>query len=55
MQCVNVSITDDGIGERDETFIVELTNVSSGILGEPARAIVTIIDDDGTLNGCCTL
>ena len=44
-QSVNVSIIDDNIDERDETFTVVLSNVQNALV-EDGRATGSIMDDD---------
>ena len=39
-------VRDDILFERDETFIVEIVSVSSGVIGERSTAQVTIFDND---------
>ena len=41
-----VSILDDDKEELDETFTVAIVSTSSGFVGDPSEAIVTITDDD---------
>ena len=51
---VPVSIIDDNCREEDETFNGELTvapGQPSVILGSPDQTIITIVDDDGNING----
>jgi len=43
---VLIPITDDGVGEIVERFLVFLSDVTGGNLGSPTTAKVTIIDDD---------
>ncbi|HYY93197.1 MAG TPA: Calx-beta domain-containing protein, partial [Pyrinomonadaceae bacterium] len=42
----DVLITDDGLQEAGETFNVTLSNPTGAVLGTPARAAVTINDND---------
>jgi hypothetical protein len=42
----SVFVTDDGVKEANETFSVVLSNAANAVLGSPASAIVTIIDND---------
>lgn len=44
----SVPVLDDASNEGDENFIVSLSNPSGGILGGPASAKVTIIDDEAS-------
>ena len=41
-----MSILDDDKEELDETFTVAIVSTSSGFIGDPSEAIVTITDDD---------
>jgi hypothetical protein len=43
---VTVPITEDGVVECPETFGVTLSNLVGGLLGAPASAVVTILDND---------
>ena len=44
---VTVSITNDSVGEGDETVVHSLANPSGGsVLGNPSAATLTIVDDD---------
>ena len=45
MMCLTVTISNDDRVENDETFLVILTLVSSGV--ELGQTTVTILDDDG--------
>ena len=45
-QCITVMTVDDNLFERNETFTVELTNLTGAIASENTTT-VTIIDDDG--------
>jgi hypothetical protein len=46
-QTILVPINDDGASEGPETFMVQLSEPSSGcVLGSPAAAVVTIVDDE---------
>src|SRR6185369_12869645 len=42
----SVFVTDDGVKEANETFSVGLSNAANAVLGSPASATVTIIDND---------
>ena len=45
---IDVSVTDDGDAEGDETVNVALSNPTNGAtLGTPATAVLTIRNDDG--------
>ena len=46
-QCVNVSIVDDETVEEDETFTVELTVLTSGVVEGNALTTVVITDNEG--------
>ncbi|NQT74528.1 MAG: hypothetical protein HQ553_17455, partial [Chloroflexi bacterium] len=46
-QTFDVTITDDGESEGDETIILTLSNASGAALGTPNPATLTIEDDDG--------
>ena len=51
---VIVLLIDDNCREEDETFNGELTvapGQPSVILGTPDETIITIVDDDGNING----
>ena len=59
MQCINVSLTSDGLVEETETVILTLTqtdNVTSFGSVTPSITVITIIDKDGMfsmkLDGC---
>jgi sugar lactone lactonase YvrE len=45
---LTVLVTNDAIGEVDETFLVNLSGPTSGVLGTPATATVTLHSDEGT-------
>ena len=50
--CVDIPLADDTLVEGDETFTVSLTRLSSAnarVSFNPARAQVTINDDDSEL------
>lgn len=55
VECFNVSILDDNIVERNETFSVLLTSSNSAIEISPSSAMVTIIDDDTVVIGWSSL
>ena len=42
----SVFITDDIVAEANETFSLILSDVSNGLLGSPATATVSIVDND---------
>jgi hypothetical protein len=46
-QTFDVTITDDGESEGDETIILTLSNANGAALGTPNTATLTIQDDDG--------
>ena len=47
-QCFRIPITNDKLGEDDEQFEIVLTSENTSvIIGSPAKAVVTILDDDG--------
>jgi sugar lactone lactonase YvrE len=45
---VTVLVTNDALGEVDETFLVTLSGQTSGVLGTPATATVTLHSDEAT-------
>ena len=48
MECVNVSITEDGDAvEGDETFTVTLIESDIGVMIDNSETIVTIMDNEG--------
>lgn len=48
---ISIDIIDDKEFEKDETFIVELTETSEGaFLGNVKSAAVTIVNDDGKID-----
>ncbi len=53
MQCVDVTIVDDGCLEPSENFTVSLSNlISTGLasIGTPSSAVVNLADSTGTGN-----
>jgi hypothetical protein len=44
-----VTILDDPFDETNETVLLSLTPVDGGTLGEPAQAVLTILDDETSL------
>ena len=51
MQCIVVTILDDEIMERAETFTVTLTTSDPDVTVGDNQTIVTIIDDNGKVLG----
>ena len=47
MECIDVSITDDGALEAVEDFTVMLTAVTSGVTLGNAITTISITDNDG--------
>ncbi len=47
-QTISIPIADDAEAEITETFSVVLSNVSAGVLGANASAVVSIVDNDVT-------
>src|SRR5262249_40358269 len=45
-QLVAVAVLDDSLDEPNETFTVSLANPTNALLGSPASATITILDDD---------
>jgi hypothetical protein len=45
---LTVLVTDDALGEVDETFLVSLSAPTGGVLGTPATATVTLHSDEAT-------
>ena len=46
--CFRIPITNDKLGEEDEQFEIVLTSENPAVtIGSPAKAVVTILDDDG--------
>ncbi len=53
VQCVDVTIVDDGCLEPSENFTVSLSNlISTGLasIGTPSSAVVNLADSTGTRN-----
>ncbi len=53
MQCVEVTMADDGCLEPSENFTVSLSNlISTGLasIGTPSSAVVNLADNTGTRN-----
>jgi uncharacterized delta-60 repeat protein len=48
-QNIVVTVLNDTVVEGDETFTVFLTNIVGGLFGSPTNCLVTIQDDDSTL------
>ncbi len=46
LKLFNVSILNDGLKEANETFRLNLTNATGGVLGSPGSATATIMDTD---------
>ena len=47
MQCADITITDDDIFERDETFTMIITVDTAGVMATLTMTTVTITDNDG--------
>ena len=47
MECFEVGIVDDSLGEPDEDFSLTLSPGMLTVVGSPGTADVTIVDDDG--------
>jgi len=48
-QCTTISIISDDLVENAETFHLLLSTMDEGVILSPARAYVTITDNDGQL------
>ena len=47
-KCFSIPITNDKLREEDEQFEIVLTSENPAVkIGSPAKAVVTILDDDG--------
>lgn len=49
-QCLNVTIIDDTLVEKNESFVLTLTLVNSGLgvtLGRNNSTEITVVDNDG--------
>ncbi|HEV7683638.1 MAG TPA: Ig-like domain repeat protein, partial [Pyrinomonadaceae bacterium] len=47
---ISIPIVDDAYAEGDETFVINLSNATGGLLGSPSGATITIHDNE-TVNG----
>ena len=52
-KCVNVTITDDGVDELDETFTYHLrrtTSLDPRIILDPVNGRIVVVDNDGEIH-----
>ena len=48
-ECVNISITNDSLLERNETFTVQLTSADLDVLTPDNMTYITITSEDGKM------
>ena len=48
-ECVNISITNDNLLERNETFTVQLTSADLDVLTPDSMTYITITSEDGKM------
>ena len=56
-ECFPISILNDSVPEKDETFkvVLALNNVTSGVIVDYPFTKVTILDDDGKGSNACNI